>query len=288
MNPLLLALVQAGLITQAEAERIDRMLDPGAARVYAERVLGDAIQRGLLSQQTRYLDLVERANGYVSPAQLDAFWLMEDGALWETIRPTLLALVNERSVAVAIGMGNVDGWMAVNEAVIDWAQTYYAGADGALYGSIPNLNLTSRTQVLQAFTDWQRGELERAGVADGLPQLARALEPVFGAGRAENIATTEVTRIFVASERMAAEVEPAITQWEFRTANDERVCPYCSPRNGQRIAKNAEGFTTDTDQLISFPPLHPRCRCQIIPLSDLAADAPVARRSERTQSSPGD
>lgn len=264
-----------------EAERLNRQLSPEAARAYAEQVMGQAVQQGLLAQETRYLDLVERANGLVSPAQLDAFWLAEDGALWETIRPTLLDLISERSVAAAVSFGNVDGWTAVNESVISWAEDYYASADGALYGSIPNLNLTSRTQVLQAFTEWQRGELQTAGFADGLPQLVRSLEPVFGATRAENIAVSETTRIFTESKRMAADQEPTITGFTLQTAVDELVCPICGQVQGQFQPKRSQGFVHPTMGLIGWPPFHPRCRCDPQEATRLTQETPDPRRSGR-------
>ena len=62
---------------------------------------------------------------------------------------------------------------------------YYTNLDVELVGSIPNLNATGRTEFARAFLDWQRGELETAGYADGLPQLIRAIEPTFGQVRAE-------------------------------------------------------------------------------------------------------
>ena len=81
--------------------------------------------------------------------------------------------------------------------MLSWVDAYYVNADAAAVGSIPNLNLTSRTQFAQLFADWQRGELGGSATVEGLPQLVQALEPVFGPGRAERIGVTEVTRVSV-------------------------------------------------------------------------------------------
>jgi hypothetical protein len=60
MNPLLAALVQAGVISQADADRINRSMDPAAARAWAEQQLAIAVQNGLSAQQQRLLDLARR------------------------------------------------------------------------------------------------------------------------------------------------------------------------------------------------------------------------------------
>ena len=194
MNPLLAALVQAGIITQPEAERINRSLDPDAARAWAEQQIALAVQGGLSQQQTRLVELVRRGN--VTPAALDAFWAAEDARLWAAVRATFEDVAQENAIAMAVRMGADDAmWNAVNERMLSWLDAYYVSADAELVGSIPNLNLTSRTQFAQVFDQWQRGELEVGTTAEGLPQLVQALEPVFGPARAERIGVTEVTRV---------------------------------------------------------------------------------------------
>ncbi len=130
-----------------------------------------------------------------------------------------------------------------------------------MVGSIPNLNLTARTQFANAFLDWQRGELETAGYANGLPQLVRALEPTFGAARAKVIATTETTRVMASSAVEAARADDNVEYLEYYTAVDETVCPLCSPLAGQVIPKNSSGFIHPEEGNVGFPPLHVNCRC---------------------------
>jgi hypothetical protein len=69
VNPLLLALVQAGVITQSDAERINRSLDPDAARAWAERRLVAGAQGGLSDQGERLAELVRSAGGNPSAAR---------------------------------------------------------------------------------------------------------------------------------------------------------------------------------------------------------------------------
>ena len=267
MNPLLLALVQAGVITQSDAERINRSLDPDAARVWAERRLVAGAQGGLSGQGERLAELVRSTGGNPSVAALDAFWRAEDERLWAAMRPAWQEVVSENAVAMAVRLGADDRmWNTVNERMLDWLDDYYISADAANVGSIPNLNLTSRTQFGQVFAQWQRGELEMGTTAQGLPQLVEALGPVFGPVRAERIAVTETTRVIVESQRAASEADEFITHYRFLSAADERVCPICGPNHGAVIEKRSGGFSTPAGRM--FPPLHPMCRCQILEETD--------------------
>lgn len=263
MNPLLTALVRAGIISQQDADRINRSLDPAAARAWAEEQLAITMQGGLTAQQARLVDMLRRTNGTLSAAQLDAFWRREDDLLWQAVRPTLTNITAENAVAIAVRLGaDGDMWRVVNERMLAWVDAYYVNADAAAVGSIPNLNLTSRTQFARAFAEWQRGELDATG--EGLPQLVQAITPVFGPDRALVIAQTEATRIIVESQRAASEGDEFITHYRYLTAADERVCPQCGPLHGATIEKTAAGFRDPVTGQIAYPPLHPNCRCQIL------------------------
>lgn len=61
------------------------------------------------------------------------------------------------------------------------------------------------------------------------------------------------------------------------TANDDRVCPHCSAQHGQVLELAAEFDPTNTFSpkplspyggVLRFPPLHPRCRCTLLPWFD--------------------
>jgi SPP1 gp7 family putative phage head morphogenesis protein len=258
MNPLLLALVQAGIVTQADAERINRSMDPAAARAWAEQQLAIATQQGLSAQQARLVDMVRRTNGSLSPAALDEFWRAEDDRLWQAVRPAWEEIAAERAIGAAVRMGADDAmWRTINQAVINWTNTYYTSAAPDFVGSIPNLNQTSRAQVADAFARWNRGELND-GRQGGLPALVQELGQTFDPVRAERIAVTEVTRIFSESENAAAAVEPDIEIAQWDTAFDDIVCPICMPLDGMQVEKGRE-FAPG----LRLPPAHPNCRCGV-------------------------
>ena len=170
MNELLAALVQLGVLDNATAQRITRNLDPDAAQAWAESLLLESVTSGLDAQRYRLLELVDAGNGRPTAAQLAEFWRREDTAFFRSIEPALYEIAQERAIVSIVSGGAVDMWEAINDAVIGWVNDYYTNIDAALVGSVPNINATSRTDFARAFLDWQRGELETAGYADGLPQ----------------------------------------------------------------------------------------------------------------------
>lgn len=257
MNPLLSALVAAGLFDADDAARIDRQIDDNTAREHAEQQMLSTFQVGLSGQRDRLVDAVRATDGLFPLSQQNRLWAGENDLLWTSVRETLLDVASERAVIVGMNSIGPEMWNLVNEAVIEFVETYYIDADGLSYGSIPNLNLTSRTAFERIFVEWQRGELVTAGLADGLPQLIRALEPTFGAARAEAIGITETTRVHAQAIVQAARANPFVTELRWLTSNDEMVCPICGPLNGQTTPKNGE-FSG-----VGYPPAHVRCRCRI-------------------------
>ncbi len=262
MPPLLLAAIQAGILTQADAEIVARRLDPALARLWAEQKLEQSFGAALSAQQSRLLELLRAADFAPSAAQLNAFWDRETELLWQAVQTDVLDITIERGALAAVAADQT--WELVNQSVIDWAEDYYINADLDLVGSIPNLNLTARTQFQKVFVKWQRGELENVVAEGGLPQLIDALQTTFGPARASRIAITETSRLFTESLRMAEKNNEDTVAFRFFTANDEIVCPVCSPFNGKTAAKNSSGFGG-----LGWPPLHVNCRCEISSESEL-------------------
>jgi len=277
VNELLAALVQLGVLDNATAQRITRNLDPDAAQAWAESLLLESVTSGLDAQRYRLLELVDAGNGRPTAAQLAEFWRREDAAFFRSIEPALYEVAQERAIVSIISAGAVDMWEAVNEAVINWVEDYYTNIDIEALGSIPNLNDFSRTEFGRIFNLWQRGELETAGYADGLPQLIRAIEPTFGQVRAERIAVTESSRIYYESTYQAANANPYIVALRWYSAADERVCPICGPNHTVTIPKNQRVWPNGASI-----PAHPNCRCRAIEETSATLETPLPRE-ERYQ-----
>jgi len=148
-------------------------------------------------------------------------------------------------------------WTLSNQHVADWVGSYTSN----LYEEI---NQTTRKKVRTAVQEW---------VNNGQPleRLNEELAPIFGRQRAELIASTEVTRAYAEGNRIAYQDSGVVTRWMWRTANDEKTCPICSPLDGAtiRIDGDFSGFVPDEVRrrgTITAPPAHPRCRCWVVPV----------------------
>ena len=256
MDAVLLALVDAGLITREEAQRIDRNLNPEAARQWAEALIIAAWQAGLLAQQSRLLDVVRGGS-----AVDDAFWVAEIELMAAAILPAYIEVATEAgSIAVVeLGAVTVDTWQFIDESVLSWVDGYYMSRNPQFFGSMPNINQTSRERFADAFLRWNTGEIS-VDQGDGIDALIREITPIFGPDRAENIAVTETTRIFYEARHAAAVATPGVEYKRLLTAADERVCPICGPMHMQTVALNA-GYVHPTLGAIGVNPFHPRCRC---------------------------
>lgn len=91
--------------------------------------------------------------------------------------------------------------------------------------------------------------------------LIRRTERIVGPKRAEIVAVTETTRAFAEGETALWKGADYIEGREWATAEDELVCPGCAGLDGQ-VAPLKGAFAGG----VMNPPLHPRCRCSILPV----------------------
>ena len=174
-------------------------------------------------------------------------------------------------------------WTLVNASATQWA-TSRAGE------LIRELDNTSRKVVREAVAQW-------TGSGDGLPVLTRNLEKVgwgFDSRRAKLIAQTETTKAYAEGNIQAWKASKIINQQEWRTANDELVCPICAPLGGLAYGTQGAEDTSPANQerraartslggsfthpggaglasglgggTYQQPPAHPNCRCWLVPV----------------------
>ena len=253
---------QAGLpevsANQAEAaEFVEADLDPGADRLRREleRLIADVASKYLRDLLRRVVETV-RTIRTVLP---DDFW----SRAVEEFRSRLLTVagravqdmiqwaVNDAQANMGIGVD----WTLVNAAALEWAREYTIRLSDQII-----TNTKSATH--QAIQNWIE-----SGAA--LPELTKALEPIYGPKRAELIATTEITRIFAEANRRLWKELGVVREGRWNTAMDERVCPICAPLNGKTVRLEGgqwrvkiRGKWADVKQ----PPAHPRCRCWLTPV----------------------
>lgn len=146
---------------------------------------------------------------------------------------------------------------------------------------------TTRNDVNDIIAKWNEEEGDIAG-------LRGMLGEYFGdTSRAELIARTEVSRAAgFAQETVYEEVGATGKQWI--TAIDERVCEFCSEMDGkttgvtdnywdkgEEVAGAAGGVLPIGFDDVSSPPLHPSCRCDLIPIFSEAKSMPAFKKQNQ-------
>ena len=140
----------------------------------------------------------------------------------------------------------------INHQAVNWARSHTEEVLREMWRNRQNITAELLANARQV------GEIIGQGYEEGLTirEISQRLQSYYSPVRAEMIAVTETTRAVVEGERAyVAELERETGQrmipiW--MTANDERVCPICAPRNEKPILNSAD-----------FPPAHPRCRCGV-------------------------
>ena len=194
-------------------------------------------------------------------------------------------------------------WTLVNASATQWA-TSRAGE------LIRELDNTSRKVVREAVAQW-------TGSGDGLPVLTRNLEKVgwgFDSRRAKLIAQTETTKAYAEGNIQAWKASKIINQQEWRTANDELVCPICAPLGGLAYGTQGAEDTSPANQerraartslggsfthpggaglasglgggTYQQPPAHPNCRCWLVPVVIEIPQEPIPEPRNKPQARP--
>ena len=107
-----------------------------------------------------------------------------------------------------------------------------------------------------------------------IPRAAQGLERLQDA-RSEKIARTETIRAQNKAEIAVWEQSGVVSGKVWFTPMDERTCPDCEVMNGTELGLSEsyfnKGDTTEQGLNLNYedvdgPPLHPQCRCTLIPI----------------------
>ena len=157
------------------------------------------------------------------------------GLLGATTASTL-----QRSRALGVEL-SID---TINQRATQWAQSY-------TYNQVRGINETTQRAISDVVSAYTR----TPGMT--VDDVAKLLEPTFGARRAQTIATTEITRAYgqaatITQREMQSQGLLTLRQWV--TYRDDRVCPICGPLHN----------TYEDAWQLEFPdgpPAHVNCRC---------------------------
>ncbi len=208
-----------------------------------ERKLARVLSKGLRAEMKRLLDLLG------DPPDLsrvpNEYWRTGWKNIQRNVEPILVYtfVMQAESLMNSVGIGA--DWAHFNEIAADWGRTY-------TFDLVHGIEGTTHRALEKLLQKNVPGYFEEGLTSK---ELAVRLEPQFGAVRSEMIAVTETTRAAVEGERAYVQELVKETGKEmipiWLTANDDRVCVICGPKNGKPITDG------------QFPPAHPRCRCGV-------------------------
>jgi SPP1 gp7 family putative phage head morphogenesis protein len=195
--------------------------------------------------------LRDQMNDLIPPTATDAMVRAAPGnvaATSEQVRTVLrrhLQQGAELGVSVAFDQMNTIGmafdWSLVHTRAAQWASRYS-------YDLIQGMNQTTQAQLQIAVDEWFKD-------ATSLGALRQQLAPTFGGKRAQLIAQTETTRAAYQGSVDSYRQSGVVSEVEFVTVNDEKVCSLCGPLDGERAPLGGTfpgGYTI---------PVHVNCRC---------------------------
>lgn len=139
-------------------------------------------------------------------------------------------------------------WTLANNRAARWAQRYGFELVGGLLETTRDRLRTEVASFIQ----------NQESIDDLVGRLSEPGGP-FSPQRAELVASTEVTRAFAEGNMASWRESGVIERREWRTSNDEIVCPICGPLAGE-VRGLDESFSGGIDN----PPAHPRCRCWLV------------------------
>lgn len=137
---------------------------------------------------------------------------------------------------------------------------------------------------VDALTDEKIGKVVEMGLAGNMQpeEIKKELVKVFDelqGRRLETIVRTEAIRFGTYAEQSAREQSGVVQSKQWWTAIDERVCEYCGKMHGKKIWLQEDFFKKGSVMLgnnwgkikldyedVIGSPLHPNCRCDMIPL----------------------
>jgi uncharacterized protein with gpF-like domain len=214
----------------------------------------------------------------------------------QELEDALLEMINEAALlGTNIGRSQIEAIYGVDKQLddIDWGSL---GGEAVAWVTqhvkrlMAELRQTSRDSLQKAITQW-------TGTGLGVSVLLETLERMgwgFDRKRAKLIAQTETTNAFSKGVVMAWAASQVVIGKEWRTANDEAVCPICAPLGGMRFSTEGPEATSQADQSrraeqvglgqefthpggqwaaggfagqrFMRPPAHPNCRCWLVPV----------------------
>jgi hypothetical protein len=154
---------------------------------------------------------------------------------------------------------------AVNPLLAEWA-AHQAGT------RIAGIDDTTRRLVRASYRQW----LEEGGTTAQLARALRGVSGAFGRVRAKLIAVTETTAGMAWGANETYKASGVVVGLQIATSRDDRTCDICRPLEGAHVIAPLDGgfihpggeggAARYAGQTFALPPLHPGCRCRLLPI----------------------
>jgi SPP1 gp7 family putative phage head morphogenesis protein len=168
----------------------------------------------------------------------------------------------------------------VNQAALDYAEARSAEMVGMRVDELGRLveNPNAQWQIADSTRDYLRGDVTQA-MEEGWSndRLAAAIGDSYGfsEGRAMTIARTETAKASNVGALNSYKASGVVDGKQWITADDDLVSEECA-ENGE-AGPNQDGVLLDLSEDFpsgdEAPPVHPNCRCAVIPFIDWNAPA---------------
>lgn len=225
-----------------------------------------------------HLDAAEKAVQKISPSDIDKI-LFDVNTETKITADLVLPFVSE----LMLGLGDdVLTSLGLKEQVFDiTTESMKEFMRGRAVKGIKSMTKGTRAELRSVLTEAVREQLS-------IPETARKIKGVFDLAdttRAKRLARTEVLKASNRATLEAYKQSNVVVGKQWLTAMDERECEWCmrfDPQGGRPVVVSLEsdfvdkgtdftgsnGGTLHVDfDAIDTPPLHPNCRCTIVPVT---------------------
>jgi SPP1 gp7 family putative phage head morphogenesis protein len=178
------------------------------------------------------------------------WWEDEADNLYHDLLPAILTAL---SLGIDGGTNTLPPGIQPLVSVDEFTKAAQEYARQYRFAQIKDITVTTRVLTQKTLSSW---------IQSGQPidTLEQQISGIFGASRAAAIAATETTRAFAEGNAQAWQSTGFVSSVRFNTVEDDKVCPYCSPLDGQEF---------DVDDYGHKPPIHVNCRCFNTPVVDM-------------------
>lgn len=224
-----------------------------------EATMADNLKTLFSNQEQEVLSKVANSKGYKKMTKKAAQQLLFDLDVWDEEFRKIFAkfirsVVEERALEVFGMVGTRGGFDLTTETAIK-----FLNVEGLKF--IKQVNETTRDKLLDQLRDGLRA-------GEGIDDLSNRVKSVYSEAndsRAAKIARTEVLRATNFATLEAYKQSDVVAKQEWLTALDERTCDACNALDGKQVELDKSFHSAEFGN-VEHPPLHPQCRCTIMPV----------------------